>query len=798
MSLSDRLRHVLWPCALCAALIVGFAPAAGSEDWPQFRGPGLQGRAPLESIEGAPSLALRLAWRRELGHGYSSISTWNGSGYTMASLGGADAGDFVIAFDLATGAEHFRYRVGDRFKGRDGSSDGPISTPAVGGGRVFAISPDGELVALDARNGTRRWSHSIPQDLQGRVPFYGFSTSPVIADDLVIVETGGPGGTAVTAFDGATGRVVWQGGEGEVEAQIPIVVSLHGQRQVLAATTTHVYGFDPRSGRKLWSIEQEGKYWYAQLTLAGEEGLLVTHNEGAVYYAFGSDSTEPEKRWSSRVLRAGGLNPRMPAYRDGYFYGHTMSFLSCIEAATGKLVWRSRPPGGQSLIEVGGHMVLVGRGGALVTAALDPEGYRETGRIEALEPHRVYTPPSYADGRLYVRDLRYLAAIDLVGESTRKTATEGVLLPPPDSRFAGSLARVRAARDKPSAIDAFFDEVDRWPLVEGNWLHFAYRGDVEDIAIAGDVTGYWPALPMNRVEGSDLHHASFDIGGAQRIQYRFRLFEEQQIDPLNPAKVETPDGTFSVWHDPGWREPDYIATSPSPERGRVDRVEFELESHRRKFHASFYTPPGTAARNENGLPLVWIPQGREAIEHGRWIRALDNLYAESRIPPAIFVFADLPKSSWWEVFEPLARTMLAEILLPYIEEHYPVSSVHSERVMLAQSHATRTLLVIAATEPGVAGRIALQSPKMDRDYRPRHWPRVLAAEWPLHVRIDYGTRDGRDPDHDIDVARDSLELAEQLRAHGKSVTVVETPGGHGWSRWRTQLPAILDDLLGRK
>lgn len=169
------MKAALFNPLLSAMLAAVSAGSLCATEWPNFRGSRFDGIADAPSLANAPSLDFRLLWRRELGSGYSSVTTQDGRGYTMASIGDSD---YLVCFDLSSGGDLFRYRINARFLGRSGSHDGPTSTPAVDAEAVYALGPRGDLIALDNRNGQLLWSRSLPDDFQAHVPIYGFFDLP--------------------------------------------------------------------------------------------------------------------------------------------------------------------------------------------------------------------------------------------------------------------------------------------------------------------------------------------------------------------------------------------------------------------------------------------------------------------------------------------------------------------------------------------------------------------------------------------------------------------------------------------
>lgn len=189
-----------------------------------LRGARGDGVAAASGVFGSGGVRLELAWRRPLGKGYSGVSVAEGHVVTLFSDGRSDV---VIAFDAATGTELWRYIIGETYRGHDGSQDGPISTPFLSGGRVFALGPHGTLVALRAKTGKEIWKTDLVGDQGGVKPHWGFGTSPLAASGVLLVQLGAKGAT-VGGFDPATGRRIWSAGDDSVSYQSPVPVWRRG------------------------------------------------------------------------------------------------------------------------------------------------------------------------------------------------------------------------------------------------------------------------------------------------------------------------------------------------------------------------------------------------------------------------------------------------------------------------------------------------------------------------------------------------------------------------------------------
>ena len=142
-------------------------------------------------------------WRWSIGPGWSSFAVRGELVYTQEQRGDDEV---VACYKATTGEPVWKHRDAARFW-ESNAGAGPRATPTLSGGRVFTFGATGIVNALDADDGAVVWSRDAASDTDTKTPAWGFSSSPLVVDDLVIVAAAG----ALVAYDIDTGEPRWFG-----------------------------------------------------------------------------------------------------------------------------------------------------------------------------------------------------------------------------------------------------------------------------------------------------------------------------------------------------------------------------------------------------------------------------------------------------------------------------------------------------------------------------------------------------------------------------------------------------------
>ncbi len=400
-------------------------PAAGQE-WTRFRGIDGSGVVHDVGLRGWPEAGPRIHWRQPLGEGFSQIVV---SGEFLYTLFAAGDEEFAGCFRTADGSEVWRRSIGERFVEEWGN--GPRATPTIDEGRLFALGAKGKLFALDASDGEVLWSLDLtaayhvdrpppiiatvlpPDEETETTEFYGYASSPLVVDDVLVVYTGAGDGRSLVGLDKRTGETLWTAFDHIVGTSSPVLGTLNGRQQIVAMLFNELVSVTP-SGETLWRHP-----WHPTFTqpllLEPDKVLLYTSLDiGAelLHLTADGETVTVEPSWEYRLLR--NAHSSAVAFGD-HIYGFDNATLRCVSAADGEMVWSKRGLGKGTLSIADGLLVLLSDQGVLALATASPEGYAELGRTKVFNGPS-WTAPTPAQGKVFVRNHQEMVCLDFQGE----------------------------------------------------------------------------------------------------------------------------------------------------------------------------------------------------------------------------------------------------------------------------------------------------------------------------------------------------------------------------------------------
>lgn len=407
------MRPFAFVCSLL--FLTQYALAA---DWPQWQGPDRTNVSQeIGLLKSWPDGGPEKVWvSRDAGLGYAGMAV---VGDTLYTLGARGDQEFLIALNVSDGSEKWSTAISDLLSNSWG--DGPRSTPTVVDELVYALSGTGTLVCASTNDGNIVWQTKAG-DFGGKRPGWGYCESVLVDGDKVVWTPGGKQG-AVVALNRKTGDTLWQSSQFTEGAQYAsIIVAEHGgRRQYIQLVQQDLVGLDAESGDLLWQSDWNGSTAVVPTPIFHNGHVYISSGYGAGCKLVKlSDTNEATEVYANQNMKNhhGGvlrLGDHLYGYSDG------VGWL-CQDFATGEMVWRERSALGKGCLTYADERLYLvdEKGGEVVLIDASANGWNERGRF-ALDPQseqrnpngRIWTHPTVANGRLYLRDQEFVISYDI-------------------------------------------------------------------------------------------------------------------------------------------------------------------------------------------------------------------------------------------------------------------------------------------------------------------------------------------------------------------------------------------------
>ncbi|MDZ4287965.1 MAG: PQQ-binding-like beta-propeller repeat protein [Prosthecobacter sp.] len=430
--LRSLLRTTIFGGSLFVAAGV-FAQAAKPADWANFRGPNKDGTGPeVKTVRDWKKATFKKVWTAETATGFSSFAVAGTNAYTLVvdEVDG-NTGETVLCLDVRTGKPVWKAGVTLVAKygneGKDGNSgtpdnaggDGPRSTPAIVDGKVYVIDTNLGVHCLNAKDGSKVWSHDVMKENGGKPISWMNAASPVIDGDVLLLAGGGAG-QALIGLNKDTGKVVWKGEDDKMTHATPVVADIQGVHQAIFFTQTGLVAVTPADGKVLWRAPFPYKVSTAASPVVFGDIVYCSAGYGVGGGAFkiskSGSGLSAEPLWRKEN---GAINHwSTPVVKDGYLYG-MFSFkeygkgpLACVDIKTGEEKWAEPGFGPGQVILSGDKVIAISDKGEVVVVEANPNKYVELKREDVLDG-KVWSYPVLAYDRLFARSTKEGVCVEI-------------------------------------------------------------------------------------------------------------------------------------------------------------------------------------------------------------------------------------------------------------------------------------------------------------------------------------------------------------------------------------------------
>ncbi|EMI21599.1 Pyrrolo-quinoline quinone [Rhodopirellula maiorica SM1] len=387
---------VSWTFLCCFA----FHSTAAEPSWTQWLGDGRDGVSAESgwSVDW-PESGLPIAWAREIGIGFSSVSIADGWLFTM---GHNDGEETVYCLNQENGETIWEHSypsalVDNLYEG------GPGATPTLDGDRIYTLGKEGQLICLDTNDGSVLWQRELQTDFEVELPEWGFNSSPTIVDRQLIVQGG-----RIASYDKTNGELLWKTPKHTPGYGAAEVFQQDGKTMLATLDSDGLRILDASNGKQIDAFPWPSPFRTNSTTPIFKDGTLyistgygvgcgkfrLTKGKLELIY----DNREMRNHFNNSILYQGNLY----GFDGNSNLGRVVQ-LVCMDHETGEVLWQQRGLGCGSLMIADGKLVLLSDDGQLVIAEATGSEYKELARAAILDG-RCWTVPVLLDGHVYARN----------------------------------------------------------------------------------------------------------------------------------------------------------------------------------------------------------------------------------------------------------------------------------------------------------------------------------------------------------------------------------------------------------
>jgi len=350
-----------------------------------------------------PANGPEMLWHYDgLGEGHSSVGIAADKLYVTGML---DGKGYLYVLDL-NGKLLNKTMYGDEWTT---NYEGTRATPVINDGKVYLMSGTGDLICLDKKTLNVIWKRNIFADFDSKNIRWGFTESPLIVGEKLIITPGGKKHNIV-ALDKNTGKQIWSSpGKGDLSAYCsPLYIDNQEIPLVVTMTAEHIVGLEVATGKLLWSVENKNKNSIHANTpvYANNMILCASADKSCVMLRLSDGGRKVEKAWE--IPEFDNLIGALVKIGD-YIYGsssgyNAAKFWYCIDWATGEIKYRDRQLAMGVSIAADGMLYCYTDKGEMALVKPSPEKFDIVSQFPITKgtgPH--WAHPVIYKGVLYVR-----------------------------------------------------------------------------------------------------------------------------------------------------------------------------------------------------------------------------------------------------------------------------------------------------------------------------------------------------------------------------------------------------------
>ena len=394
--------------------LILLASLAHAENWPQWRGPRLDGTSAETNVPVHWSATSNVLWKTELpGAGHASPIVFGNKVFTVSAVAQTEE-RLLLCLDAASGKILWQKAVlKSPLEKKHSLNSHASSTPACDGERVFVAFLDVNRMFVSAYdlNGKEQWTVR-PGKFSS---MHGFCSSPILYKDKVIVNGDHDGDGYIVALDRKTGKEHWRIARPNNTRSytVPLIRDIDGRAQMVITGSKCTASYDPNNGRLHWIMDGPTEQFVASPVFSERDDLVLITSGFPEYHtlaikADGNGTVGAEKvAW--RTIRGAVYVPSPIIDGDYFFIISEGGVAHCFETKSGKILWQERMGTHHASLVSANHLIyFLNDNGVMNVVKAGPE-FERVAQNEIGE--KTFASPAISDRQLLIRGEKHLFCI---------------------------------------------------------------------------------------------------------------------------------------------------------------------------------------------------------------------------------------------------------------------------------------------------------------------------------------------------------------------------------------------------
>lgn len=340
--------------------------------------------------------------------------------------------------------------------------------------------------------------------------------------------------------------------------------------------------------------------------------------------------------------------------------------------------------------------------------------------------------------------------------------------------------------ERSAKLDSFMAAQSSFPLTEGGYAIFVYRGSGTSMFVSGDFNEWGNTGSMNTISGTNFFYLARQFENNARVDYKLVINGATWIlDPLNPNTCAGGFGPNSELAMPGYIRPSELITDPLIPKGTIEERTIFSPDLQKTYYVKIYLPYMYQSLPNQYFPTVYFQDGYEYLDLANAKNVLDNTIGKNKCLPVIGVFvkpndrngeyAGIGRLSYLPFF--------ANTLRPWIDSLYRTLRAPQYRLVIGDSYGANISALIAYNYPELFGRIGLHSSAFQPNNYEAYNLFTQNAAKNIKIFSIWGTYES--------IYTRMRTFRDILTQKGYEFHWSEFPEGHSWGLWKANIDTIL-------